>query len=315
MIKRLKSIAAVAVAVALGAYFFAPPPQNASAQFSGQSTYVGTSGGTANALTLTIANMNTLVVGVPLTFIVGNTNTGPAVIVVSGTASTAILRPSSIGNVALSGGELTAGEFAAITYNGTQFVLTTNVDVTPIGRTIEFRGATTPRGALIEDGSCVSRTTFAPLFTVIGTTYGACDGSTTFAVPDSRGTTFAALDGQGANGLAGRLNATSGCSTSVIATPCGSQFSALIANNVPALSVTGSFSGGGTGTSAPGQSTGGGGGSPQAATLSGGSANPGLFPVSVTVSGSISGTANSGSPGTAFSNVMPALIGRRAIKY
>ena len=44
-------------------------------------------------------------------------------------------------------------------------------------------------GYLPEDGSAVSRTTYAALFAVIGTTYGAGDGSTTFNLPDSRGRT------------------------------------------------------------------------------------------------------------------------------
>jgi len=44
-----------------------------------------------------------------------------------------------------------------------------------------------PAGWLTCDGSAVSRTTFANLFSVIGTTYGAGDGSTTFNVPEMRG--------------------------------------------------------------------------------------------------------------------------------
>jgi microcystin-dependent protein len=42
---------------------------------------------------------------------------------------------------------------------------------------------------LLADGSAVSRTTFAALFAVIGTTYGAGDSSTTFNLPDLRGRT------------------------------------------------------------------------------------------------------------------------------
>lgn len=40
---------------------------------------------------------------------------------------------------------------------------------------------------LMCDGSAVSRTTYANLFTAIGTTYGVGDGLTTFNVPDLRG--------------------------------------------------------------------------------------------------------------------------------
>lgn len=46
---------------------------------------------------------------------------------------------------------------------------------------------TPPDGWLEEDGSAISRTTYADLFAVIGTSYGVGDGSTTFNLPDSRG--------------------------------------------------------------------------------------------------------------------------------
>lgn len=55
------------------------------------------------------------------------------------------------------------------------------------GTSIEGWWATIPTGFLAEDGSAVSRTTYANLFAVIGTTHGAGDGSTTFNLPDSRG--------------------------------------------------------------------------------------------------------------------------------
>ena len=43
-----------------------------------------------------------------------------------------------------------------------------------------------PSGWLLCNGDIVSRTTYSALFTAIGTTYGAGDGSTTFALPDMR---------------------------------------------------------------------------------------------------------------------------------
>ena len=47
-----------------------------------------------------------------------------------------------------------------------------------------FAGSTAPNGWLICNGQAVSRTTYAALFAVIGTTYGAGNGSTTFNVPN-----------------------------------------------------------------------------------------------------------------------------------
>lgn len=53
----------------------------------------------------------------------------------------------------------------------------------PVGAIQAFGGSTAPLGWLMCDGSAVSRTTYAALFEVIGTRYGAGDGSTTFNLP------------------------------------------------------------------------------------------------------------------------------------
>jgi microcystin-dependent protein len=59
--------------------------------------------------------------------------------------------------------------------------------VLPIGSIVLHGLASAPNaGWLYCDGTAVSRTTYGALFGVIGTTYGAGDGSTTFALPDLR---------------------------------------------------------------------------------------------------------------------------------
>jgi microcystin-dependent protein len=58
---------------------------------------------------------------------------------------------------------------------------------TPAGAVMAFAMNSTPSGWLAADGSNVNRTTYAALFSAIGTTYGVGDGSTTFALPDLRG--------------------------------------------------------------------------------------------------------------------------------
>ena len=57
----------------------------------------------------------------------------------------------------------------------------------PSGTVHLFATTTAPSGYLECDGSAVSRTTYADLFAVIGTTWGAGNGSTTFNLPDLRG--------------------------------------------------------------------------------------------------------------------------------
>lgn len=64
------------------------------------------------------------------------------------------------------------------------------------GQSMWFRGPQDkiPAGWLIENGAALSRTTYATLFAVIGVTYGAGDGATTFNLPDRRGEFDRGLD-------------------------------------------------------------------------------------------------------------------------
>lgn len=57
----------------------------------------------------------------------------------------------------------------------------------PVGTVLPFAGSTAPPGYALCNGSVLSRTTNASLFAVIGTTYGAGDGSTTFTLPNLAG--------------------------------------------------------------------------------------------------------------------------------
>jgi microcystin-dependent protein len=56
-----------------------------------------------------------------------------------------------------------------------------------------FAMSSAPTGWLKANGAAVSRTTYAALFTAIGTTFGVGDGSTTFNVPELRGEFIRAL--------------------------------------------------------------------------------------------------------------------------
>lgn len=77
----------------------------------------------------------------------------------------------------------------------------------PPGMIVPYGGAAAPAGWLLCDGSAVSRTTYADLFAVIGTTYGAGNGSTTFTLPDLRGRVAAGANAS--NALASRAGADS----------------------------------------------------------------------------------------------------------
>lgn len=57
----------------------------------------------------------------------------------------------------------------------------------PAGVISQYAGSSAPSGYLLCEGQTVSRSTYASLFTAIGTAYGAGDGSTTFALPNLKG--------------------------------------------------------------------------------------------------------------------------------
>lgn len=56
----------------------------------------------------------------------------------------------------------------------------------PVGSMTMYAGTTAPTNWLLAQGQSISRTTYATLFTLIGTTYGSVDGSS-FNIPDFRG--------------------------------------------------------------------------------------------------------------------------------
>lgn len=72
-------------------------------------------------------------------------------------------------------------------YNGSTWEKWDTQDMTvPAGTVIEFAGAAAPTGYLACDGASLLRADYAALFSAIGTTHGAADG-THFNVPDMRG--------------------------------------------------------------------------------------------------------------------------------
>lgn len=73
----------------------------------------------------------------------------------------------------------------------------------PAGIIMPFAGTVAPQGCLFCDGSAVSRTTYAALFAVIGTTYGEGDGETTFNVPDLSGRVVIGVSNSHALGTTG----------------------------------------------------------------------------------------------------------------
>jgi microcystin-dependent protein len=60
----------------------------------------------------------------------------------------------------------------------------TGIEGIPTATIVPWSSASVPTGFLECNGQAVSRSTYSALFAIVGTTYGAGDGATTFLVPD-----------------------------------------------------------------------------------------------------------------------------------
>ena len=141
----------------------------------------------------------------------------------------------------------------------------TGIEGIPTATIVPWSDSSVPTGFLECNGAAVSRSTYADLFAIVGTTYGAGDGSTTFNVPDLQdnvavgksGTKNLASTG-GANtvtstGNVGGSTANASLSTPQLASHSHSGGSALpgspipfpFANNPNTSNPTGSTGGGG----------------------------------------------------------------------
>ena len=113
-----------------------------------------------------------------------------------------------------------------------------------VGSVTWYAGAGTPENYLLCDGSAVSCTNYADLFAVIGTAYGAGDGSTTFNLPLLTDGRF--IEGSNTPGTrheAGLPNIT-GKLTRIVTTGIETRSGALDAFEIPSVHYTGGDGGG-----------------------------------------------------------------------
>ncbi len=88
--------------------------------------------------------------------------------------------------------------------NGSQsafLAMMATVFPSPTGTILAFGGSSAPVGYLLCAGTAISRTTYAALFAVIGTTYGVGDGSTTFNIPNTQGVFLRGAGSQTISGI------------------------------------------------------------------------------------------------------------------
>jgi microcystin-dependent protein len=114
------------------------------------------------------------------------------------------MRIASSGAVSVTGAVSIGGSLAVtgdITSNG--------ASVLPPGVIWEYGGLTAPTGWLLCDGSAVSRSVYLALYNILGITYGAGDGTTTFNLPDRRGKFGVGADGTYTRGTSSGSTTTS----------------------------------------------------------------------------------------------------------
>ena len=128
-------------------------------------------------------------------------------------------------NLPMGGHKLTG--LAAGSSNGDSVRYEQLAEMSPVGCVQMYAGAAAPSGWLLCDGSAVSRTGYASLFSVVGVTYGSGDGSSTFNLPDLR-QRFPL--GKAASGTGATLGSTGGSIDHVHTGPSHTH-------SVPALSI------------------------------------------------------------------------------
>ncbi|MGC3892331.1 phage tail protein [Pseudomonas urmiensis] len=112
----------------------------------------------------------------------------------SATITAALSTKAPLASPALTG--VPTGPTAAAGTSNTQLATTAFVQANglPVGSVIHVCASTPPAGFMKANGIAVSRSTYAALFAVIGTTFGAGNGSSTFNLPDLRGEFVRGLD-------------------------------------------------------------------------------------------------------------------------
>lgn len=133
----------------------------------------------------------------------------------------------------------TTGEFNFHNVFGNPYLI-------PIGSSIDFWGTSAPNSSFaLAYGQAISRTTYATLFGLLGTTYGPGDGSTTFNIPDLRGRVVAGKDDMGGSAAA-RLSGTSitigGATT--LGGSGGVETKTLVTANLPPYTPVGTITNG-----------------------------------------------------------------------
>jgi microcystin-dependent protein len=198
-------------------------------------------GGTSTALTVTSYQgftSLTLLNGQMIAFTASATSGATATLNVDGLGAKP-LRSST--GVELLAGTLIAGTPYVCVYNNSDAVFYLrnfygNPYNVPLGGMLPFIGSTAPNSSFVFPfGQAISRSTYSTLFTLVSTTYGIGDGSTTFNVPDLRGRALFGKDDMGGSAASRLTTATGAVDGATLGAVGGVQSITLAANQIPSL--------------------------------------------------------------------------------
>jgi microcystin-dependent protein len=208
-----------------------------------------TTGGTATAYTVTSFQVfDTLahLAGQKIAFVPHATNTNAVgvdvTLNVDGLGAKSIRMAPS---VALPNGTLVLGTPYIVSYNNSDAVFylqnMTNPYSIPLAGGMDFWGTSTPNSSFaFPTGQAISRTTYATLFSIMSTTYGVGDGSSTFNLPDKTGRVSAMKEAS-----ATRLtSAVGGVDGATMGSAAGQQSKTLLTANLPAYTPAGTITNG-----------------------------------------------------------------------
>jgi microcystin-dependent protein len=165
--------------------------------------------GTASAYVVTTSEgvqTPTPVNGTRISFVPANTNNSGVTLAVDGGTAFQINSPG--GTNIPAGTMIVSTPYDLVFFSASNQWLLKGVfgagaspNLIPLGGIIDYTGSTAPNANFVLPfGQAISRATYAPLFTIynaLSLPYGSGDGSTTFNVPDCRGSVIAGLDNMG----------------------------------------------------------------------------------------------------------------------
>jgi microcystin-dependent protein len=149
-------------------------------------------------------------------------------------------------SVEIPSGTLVQGTPYVATYNNSDgaFYLQgfgTNPYQIPLGAMLPYTGSTAPNTAFVLPfGQAISRTTYATYFSLVSTTFGTGDGSTTFNVIDMRGRLPIGQDNMGGSAASRVTTAGSSIDGTTIGANGGGQNVSILQGNLPNVTLGGS---------------------------------------------------------------------------